>query len=200
MSLCALGFAEEFREAGIASNALWPRTLIATAAVQNLLGGDAAMARARSPELYADAAYAILTRPSRECTGNTYLCEDVLAEEGVTDLSPVRLRRGRRPAGRPLRRPRVTERQRMLTRTGVSFGPIEPVPLCLYRSTSPLVSHLAERRDEGVCPLRVAERTSAGTPPNPRRGCARSGALRRDCALWSNGANQPASGALVAAA
>jgi citronellol/citronellal dehydrogenase len=86
MSLCALGLAEEFREDGIASNALWPRTLIATAAVQNLLGGDAAMARARRPELYADAAYAVLTRPSRECTGNTYLCEDVLADEGVTDL------------------------------------------------------------------------------------------------------------------
>ncbi|HEY5726070.1 MAG TPA: NAD(P)-dependent oxidoreductase [Methylomirabilota bacterium] len=87
MSLCALGFAEEFREAGIASNALWPRTIIATAAVQNLLGGDAAMQRARRPELYADAAYAVVTRPSRECTGNTYLCEDVLAEEGVTDFS-----------------------------------------------------------------------------------------------------------------
>ena len=87
MSLCALGFAEELREAGVASNALWPRTIIATAAVQNLLGGDAAMQRARRPELYADAAYAIVTRPSRECTGNTYLCEDVLAEEGVTDFS-----------------------------------------------------------------------------------------------------------------
>ena len=88
MSLLALGWAAEFREDGIASNALWPRTLIATAAVQNLLGGDAAMARARRPEVYADSAYAIVTRPSRECTGNTYLCEDVLAEEGVTDLSP----------------------------------------------------------------------------------------------------------------
>src|SRR6059058_3576765 len=87
MSLCALGFAEELREAGIASNALWPRTIIATAAVQNLLGGDAAMARSRKPELYADAAYAVVTRPSRECTGNLYLCEDVLAEEGVTDLA-----------------------------------------------------------------------------------------------------------------
>jgi citronellol/citronellal dehydrogenase len=86
MTLCALGFAEEFREAGIASNALWPRTLVATAAVQNLLGGDVAMARARKPEIYADAAYVILTRPSRECTGNMYLCEDVLAEEGITDL------------------------------------------------------------------------------------------------------------------
>ena len=88
MSLLALGWAEEFREEGIASNALWPRTLIATAAVQNLLGGDAAMSRSRRPELYADAAYAVITRPSRECTGNTFLCEDVLAEEGVTDLAP----------------------------------------------------------------------------------------------------------------
>jgi citronellol/citronellal dehydrogenase len=86
MSLCALGFAEELRGDGVASNALWPRTLIATAAVQNLLGGDAAMARARRPELYADAAYAVVTRPSRECTGNTLLCEDVLADEGITDL------------------------------------------------------------------------------------------------------------------
>jgi citronellol/citronellal dehydrogenase len=88
MSLVALGLAAELRGDGIASNALWPRTLIATAAVQNLLGGDAAMARARRPEIYADAAYAILTRPSRACTGNTYLCEDVLAEDGVTDFSP----------------------------------------------------------------------------------------------------------------
>jgi citronellol/citronellal dehydrogenase len=87
MSLIALGLAAELREDGIASNALWPRTLVATAAVQNLLGGDAAMARARKPEVYADAAYAILNRPARECTGNAFLCEDVLVEEGVTDLS-----------------------------------------------------------------------------------------------------------------
>jgi citronellol/citronellal dehydrogenase len=87
MSLCALGFAAEFADDGIASNALWPRTLVATAAVQNLLGGDAAMAKSRRPEIYADAAHAVITRSSRECTGNTYLCEDVLAEEGVTDLS-----------------------------------------------------------------------------------------------------------------
>jgi len=86
MTLCALGFAAEFRQDGIASNALWPRTIIATAAVQNLLGGDEAMARARKPELYADAAHAVITRPSRECTGNSYLCEDVLVEEGITDL------------------------------------------------------------------------------------------------------------------
>jgi citronellol/citronellal dehydrogenase len=88
MSLIALGLAAELRGDGIASNALWPRTLVATAAVQNLLGGDAAMARARRPEVYADAAYAILNRPAHECTGNAFLCEDVLVEEGVTDLSP----------------------------------------------------------------------------------------------------------------
>ena len=75
------------RGEGIAFNSLWPRTLIATAAVQNLLGGDEAMKRSRKPEIYADAAYAVLTRPSRECTGNLYLCEDVLAEAGVSDLS-----------------------------------------------------------------------------------------------------------------
>lgn len=86
MSLLALGFAEELREAGIASNALWPRTLIATAAVQNLLGGEEAMKRARKPELYADAAYAVITKPAREYTGQTLLCEDVLRADGVTDL------------------------------------------------------------------------------------------------------------------
>jgi citronellol/citronellal dehydrogenase len=86
MSMCALGFAAELRDDGIASNALWPRTLIATAAVQNLLGGDEAMAASRKPQLYADAANAVITRPSRECTGNTFLCEDVLAEQGVTDM------------------------------------------------------------------------------------------------------------------
>jgi citronellol/citronellal dehydrogenase len=87
MSMIALGLAAELREDGIASNALWPRTLVATAAVQNLLGGEEAMARARRPEIYADAAYAVLNRPARECTGNAFLCEDVLVEEGVTDLS-----------------------------------------------------------------------------------------------------------------
>jgi citronellol/citronellal dehydrogenase len=86
MSLCTLGMAEEFRDDGIAFNSLWPRTLVATAAVQNLLGGDEAMAKSRKPEVVADSAYAVLTRPSRECTGNFFLCEDVLAEEGVTDL------------------------------------------------------------------------------------------------------------------
>ena len=86
MSLCTLGMAEEFRDEGIAFNSLWPRTLVATAAVQNLLGGDAAMARARKPEIMSDSAHAILTRLSRECTGNFFLAEDVLLEEGVTDF------------------------------------------------------------------------------------------------------------------
>src|SRR6478736_6438679 len=87
MSLCALAMAEELREDGIASNTLWPRTLVATAAVQNLLGGDEAMARARKPDVYADAAYVILNKPARDYTGNALLCEDVLLDSGVTDLS-----------------------------------------------------------------------------------------------------------------
>ncbi len=87
MSLCVLGMAEELRERGIAVNALWPRTMIATAAVQNLLGGDEAMAISRKPEIVADAAHAILLRDSRSCTGNFFIDEKVLAEEGVTDLS-----------------------------------------------------------------------------------------------------------------
>ena len=87
MSMCTIGMAEEFRDDGIAFNALWPRTIIATAAVQNLLGGEEAMARSRRPELVADAAHAIVTRPSRECTGNLFLAEDVLADEGITDMT-----------------------------------------------------------------------------------------------------------------
>jgi citronellol/citronellal dehydrogenase len=87
MTLCALGIAEELREDGIASNTLWPRTLIATAAVQNLLGGDEAMRKARTPAVYADAAYVVLNKPAREFTGNSLLCEDVLLSSGVTDLS-----------------------------------------------------------------------------------------------------------------
>jgi citronellol/citronellal dehydrogenase len=78
MSMCTLGMAEEFREAGIAFNSLWPRTIIATAAVQNLLGGDEAMARSRRPEIMADAAYEVFVRPARECTGNFFIDEDLL--------------------------------------------------------------------------------------------------------------------------
>lgn len=88
MTLTALGLAEELKEDGVASNALWPRTLVATAAVQNLLGGDAAMKMARTPAIYADAAYEVLTSDSREMTGQALLCEDVLKASGVTDFTP----------------------------------------------------------------------------------------------------------------
>jgi citronellol/citronellal dehydrogenase len=87
MSMCTLGMAAEHAEAGIAFNSLWPRTIVATAAVQNLLGGDAAMARSRRPEIVADAAHHILTRPARETTGNFCIDDEVLASAGVTDLS-----------------------------------------------------------------------------------------------------------------
>ncbi|GGN95292.1 SDR family oxidoreductase [Nocardia rhizosphaerihabitans] len=87
MSLLTLGWAAEYAEHGVAANCLWPQTLIATAAVQNLLGGDDAIAKARTPQIVADAAVAILGRDARTTTGNTFLDVDVLAAEGVTDLS-----------------------------------------------------------------------------------------------------------------
>jgi citronellol/citronellal dehydrogenase len=87
MTMLTLGLAADEAEAGIAANCLWPRTIIATAAVQNLLGGDEAMARARTPDIYADAAYEILQRDPHSCTGHAYLDDEVLAEAGVTDLS-----------------------------------------------------------------------------------------------------------------
>jgi citronellol/citronellal dehydrogenase len=86
MSMCTLGMAVEHADSGIAFNSLWPRTIIATAAVQNLLGGDAAMARSRRPEIVADAAHAILTRPARETTGNFFIDDEVLAEAGISDF------------------------------------------------------------------------------------------------------------------
>jgi citronellol/citronellal dehydrogenase len=90
MTLLTLAAAEELREAGVAANCLWPRTIIATAAVQNLLGGDEAMARARSPQIYADSAYEILVKPSREYTGQALIDDEVLAAAGVDDLEPYR--------------------------------------------------------------------------------------------------------------
>jgi len=81
-----LGMAGEFKKDGIAFNALWPRTTIATAAIQNLLGGDAAMKGSRSPAIMGDAAYAIFNRPSRECTGNFFIDDEVLKAEGKTNL------------------------------------------------------------------------------------------------------------------
>ena len=88
MSLCVLGMAAEFREQGVAVNALWPRTIIATAAIMNLLGGEEVMRHGRKPEIMADAAHAILTRPSRECTGNFFIDEEVLATEGIANFDP----------------------------------------------------------------------------------------------------------------
>lgn len=86
MSMCVLGMAEELRGDGIAVNALWPRTTIATAALA-MLGGLVPPENCRTPEIVADAAHAILARPSRECSGNFFIDERVLAEAGVTDLS-----------------------------------------------------------------------------------------------------------------
>jgi citronellol/citronellal dehydrogenase len=85
MSLCVLGMAEEFRADGVAFNALWPRTAIDTAAVRNVLGAHL-VRRCRKPEIVADAAYAILTRPARACTGNFFIDDVLLAETGVTDF------------------------------------------------------------------------------------------------------------------
>ena len=87
MTMVTLGVAADEAEAGIGANCLWPRTIIATAAVQNLLGGDEAMARSRTPEIMGDAAHAILVRDPRETNGNTFIDDEVLAEAGVTDLS-----------------------------------------------------------------------------------------------------------------
>lgn len=87
MSLCTLGMSQEFRDRGIAVNALWPKTGIATAAVQNLLGGADAIRRCRRPEIVADAATVILRRNSRECTGQFFIDEDVLRAEGIRDFS-----------------------------------------------------------------------------------------------------------------
>lgn len=90
MTMLTLGVAESNREAGVAANCLWPRTLIATAAVQNIAGGADGMAGARTPEIVADAAHAILVRPAVDCTGNTFVDEEVLSEAGVTDLGRYR--------------------------------------------------------------------------------------------------------------
>ncbi|MER3499347.1 MAG: short chain dehydrogenase [Chitinophagaceae bacterium] len=94
MSMMTIGWAEEFRKDKIAANALWPRTTIATAAVKNLLGGDALVNMSRTPQILADAAYYILQKPSGECTGNLFIDEDVLAAEGITDLEKYAVVKG----------------------------------------------------------------------------------------------------------
>jgi len=92
MSMCVLGMAEEFRADGIAVNALWPRTVINTAAIAMIPGVDPRMCR--TPEILADAAYIVLNRNARKHTGNFYIDEQVLAEEGVTDLGKYAVLRG----------------------------------------------------------------------------------------------------------
>ena len=91
MSIVVLGLAGELRSKGIAVNALWPRTVIATAAVQNLLGGEAMMQRARKPEIVADAAYAIFAKPAREFTGRFIIDDTFLAENGTSDFDRYRV-------------------------------------------------------------------------------------------------------------
>ena len=87
MTMITLGLAEELKKYSIAANALWPRTTIATAAVQNLLGGDMLINMSRTTDIVADAAYIILSKPSNECSGNAFIDEKVLEKEGITDFS-----------------------------------------------------------------------------------------------------------------
>lgn len=87
MTMIAMGLAAELKKYDIAVNTLWPKTTIATAAVRNLLGGEALMKMSRKPEIMADAAYCIFEKSSLECTGNNFIDEDVLAAAGITDLS-----------------------------------------------------------------------------------------------------------------
>jgi len=94
MSLCMLGLAEEYRADGIACNSLWPRTTIATAAVEFALGGPEMMRRSRKPEVVADAAYLILNKPARECTGRFFIDDSVLYESGVRDFAPYSVEPG----------------------------------------------------------------------------------------------------------
>ncbi len=86
MSMLTLGWSSEFKKEGIAANSLWPQTTIDTAAVRNLLGGKALAKMSRKPDILADAAHIILSKPSRNCTGNLFVDEDVFAAEGITDL------------------------------------------------------------------------------------------------------------------
>ena len=94
MSLCVLGMAEEFRDDGIAVNALWPRTVIATAALAMIPGAREQLDRTRRPEIMADAAHAILTRDARATTGNFFIDDEVLRESGVTDFAVYAVKPG----------------------------------------------------------------------------------------------------------
>ncbi|MBL1073403.1 NAD(P)-dependent oxidoreductase [Nocardia sp. 2] len=97
MSLTTLGLAEELRKYGIGVNSLWPRTTIATAAVENLLGGKEMISTSRTPDIYADAAYLVLTSPAKDNTGNFFIDDEVLAAQGITDLDKYRVTPGDGP-------------------------------------------------------------------------------------------------------
>ncbi|MFC9994654.1 SDR family oxidoreductase [Nocardia sp. NPDC127526] len=97
MSLTTLGLAEELRTYGIGVNSLWPRTTIATAAVKNLLGGEEMISTSRTPDIYADAAYLVLTSPGKDTTGNFFIDDEVLAAHGITDLDKYRVTPGDGP-------------------------------------------------------------------------------------------------------
>jgi len=99
MSLCMLGLAAEYRADGIACNALWPRTTIATAAVEFALGGQAMLRRSRKPQIVADAAHVILSKPARACTGQFFIDDSVLYEAGVRDFTPYSVEPGSRLLG-----------------------------------------------------------------------------------------------------
>jgi len=94
MSVWVLGMSAEFRDRGVAFNALWPRTAIATAAVRNLLGGEKVIKASRQPEIMADAAWAVLTRPAADFSGNFLIDEEILAEEGTTDFEKYAVQPG----------------------------------------------------------------------------------------------------------
>ncbi|WP_433592426.1 SDR family oxidoreductase [Nocardia sp. CA-145437] len=97
MSLTTLGLSEELRKYGIGVNSLWPRTTIATAAVKNLLGGEEMVSTSRTPDIYADAAYLVLTSPAKDTTGNFFIDDEVLAAHGITDLDKYRVTPGDGP-------------------------------------------------------------------------------------------------------
>ena len=94
MTMIAIGLSGELKKYNIAANSLWPKTTIATAAVRNLLGGETLIKMSRTPEIIADAAFYILSKPSIECTGNSFIDEDVLANEGFTDLEKYSIEPG----------------------------------------------------------------------------------------------------------
>ena len=94
MTMMALGWAEELKDQKVASNALWPATTIATAAVKNLLGGDALIQKSRKPDIVADAVHHILNQPSASYTGQTLIDEEVLQQAGITDFSHYAIKEG----------------------------------------------------------------------------------------------------------